>query len=55
MRALGGFFDKRGVIKVDYEFAVVDGFDTSVGECCWRTMGGWKECLLYDGFDGGQK
>ena len=38
MRALR-VFDERGGIKVAYEFWVVGGFDTKVGECCWRRRG----------------
>ena len=40
--SVGRVFDERGGIKVAYEFGVVDGFDTSVGKCCWwrRGLGG---------------
>ena len=33
--SVGMVFDGRGGITVAYEFGVVHGFDTTVGECCW--------------------
>ena len=32
------FYEREGN-NVAYEFGVVDGFDTTVGECCWRRRG----------------
>ena len=40
LRSRRGVNDEMRGIKVAYEFEVVDGFDTTLGECCWRRRGG---------------
>ena len=40
MLSIGRVIDEKEIIKVAYEFEVVDGFHTSVDKCCW-----WSRAL----------